>query len=83
MAQYRVVEYCGTFTIQIYAYEVKGFLWWRRKVWDWEPVNYRGSVRQVWPTLDPRAPNFNSLEAAKQQIKDWNTDPIFHQVDQL
>ncbi len=37
--RYRIVERNGKFSIQARGYEIKGMLWWKKKVWDWHIVN--------------------------------------------
>jgi len=76
--KYRIKEYCGEFSIQIYAYEEKGILWWKRKEWSWSRTNAWGGVWQPWPICQPFSKTFKSLEKAQQQIKDWQSDPVYH-----
>lgn len=78
--KYRIKEYCGAFTIHIYAYETKGMLWWKRKVWSWYPTNVWGGIWHSWPVNQPISKTFKSLEEAQKQIKDWRTNPIYHEV---
>jgi hypothetical protein len=72
---YRIKEYCGEFTIQIYSYKVKGMLWWKRKEWNWSETNIWGGV---WQPYQPFSETFKSLEEAHQQIKDWKSTPVYH-----
>ncbi len=76
--EYRVCEYDGIFTIQCLAYEFKGILWWRRKVWIWENTNIWGGVRCGYPIFQPISPKFKSLKAAMKKIKSWQKGYSYH-----
>lgn len=88
--KYRIQEYRGVFTIQIYTYEEHGMLWWKRKVWDWYDTNLRGSRRMSHIMFGSHSSNymvdrivdpiktFSTLKEAKRQIEEWESDVIYH-----
>ena len=78
MNKYRIEEYCGKFSIQIYSFEQTGILWWKRKIWDWYSTNAWGGVWQSYPICEPHSKTYNSLEEAQQRIEKWNNKPVYH-----
>lgn len=76
--KYRIAEFGGKFRIQIYAYEIKGILWWRKKVWSWENTNSWGGCRQYYPLIEPGSKEFDKLSDARSQIKSWHKGTIIH-----
>jgi hypothetical protein len=79
-AKYRIKENNGEFSVEIYGYKEKGILWWKRKEWHWFRTNSWGGVWNSWPIPQPYK-KFKSLEEARQQIKTWKSDSIFHYVN--
>ena len=76
--KYRIREYCGEFKIEIWGYEEKGMLWWKRKEWSWYMTNAWGGVIQTYPILQPFSESFKTLEAAKKRLEEWKKGATYH-----
>ena len=74
--KYRIKEYCDEFTIQIYSYEEKGSLWWKRKEWAWYKCNRLGGPYQFWQTL---CESFKTLDEAKERLE-WFKSGAFYRL---
>ncbi len=80
---YRIVEHLGKFTIQVSVNEVSGCLWWKSIKQKWVRANTYGyplNPEFYIPKTSTFLEAFNSLEEAKQKIKDWNTAPVYHNL---
>jgi hypothetical protein len=75
--EYRIKETYKTFSIEIKAYKLKGFIF-KKKVWDWYPTNQHGGVLQTYPVPQQLSDTFTNLKDAKKQIRDWLGFPIYH-----
>lgn len=79
--KYRVVEHNGKFKIEVYAYEERGFLWWKRKEpIGWRDTNSQGGVHQWWPVTQAYSKTFKSLKKAKKQIAEWQSETVYHEI---
>lgn len=78
--KYRIKEYNGMFSIQIYGCEIKGMLWMERKEWRWMPTNMQGGALGSVHGFDVPSRSLRTLEEAKQQIRLWLKDPVYHEV---
>jgi hypothetical protein len=76
--KYRIKEYCGAFEIQIWAYEEKGMLWWKRKEWNWYRTNAWGGVLQTYQILEPFSESFKTLEDAQNCVMEWKKGVTYH-----
>jgi hypothetical protein len=78
--EYRIVEYCGVFDIEVMGYKIIGILWWTKKVYSWCKPNIWGGVRQTFPSLQPICKSFKTLEKAQEQVKEFKKGRIYHQA---
>lgn len=79
--KYSIVEHLGVFTIMIWDYDVKGFLWWRKKVYDWHRTDIYGG-RMIYGRFSflPPCSRFKTLDSAKKMIELWKKGSIIHEV---
>lgn len=82
--EYKIKEHCGTFQILVKGYEIKGFLWCRRKEWGWYRANEWGGVPQYHVSIlggEPIIPyceTFNTLKKAEEKIKQFQYGAKYH-----
>lgn len=77
---YRIKEFKGVFIIQILSCKNKGFLWWKRKEYDWCDTNIFGLEWKSYPIPEPYSKTFKSLKKASEQINRWVDNPqeLYH-----
>lgn len=78
--KYVIAEKNGNFQILIKRKEVEGCLWWKKEVEKTYITNWRGCTLS-FNYKDTPSPYFNSLRAAKEQIKTWLSETIYHEVE--
>lgn len=76
--EYRIVEYCGRFSIQAKGIETKGLLWWKKEREVWRRASIYGKNRLTY--YSPPIEDFRSLEEAKHRVKQWQQGEIIHDV---
>ena len=75
---YRIRELNGKFTVEIKTFEIRGNFWRKYTVWSWEETNAWGG-RCGWDApIGLRSKTCKSLDEAKQMIKEWLTEPVYH-----
>jgi len=75
--KYRIKKYQGRYFIQVWAYEEKGILWWKRKVYDWYDTNSWGRVWNIEPIVEPWD-EFKTIKKARKKIKLWLTTTVYY-----
>lgn len=87
--KFRIREFLGKFTIEKGIETTKGVLWWKRKVYDWKPIDIKGnqciyivmSHGLVFDTYKTKMPDFDTLEEAQEMITMLNKGVVLHDIN--
>lgn len=85
-AKFRIKEYNGSFEIQKKTTKVEGFLFWKKKITKWLPIDGYGN--QLFVRYSPRGfkftnehkilKPFSSLKSAKKYLRKIINGPQYH-----
>lgn len=79
--KYRIKEYNGEFTIEIFCSETIGMWWWKKTKSGWYNTNILGS-RHIYYIGSPIiSKTFMSISEAHKQIQIWKKGPTYHYIN--
>lgn len=73
LKSYRIKEYKGEFTIQVYVFEP--IKWFRVKQSKWHDCDFYGNAMNNGRVVFGKLPSFNTLQEALNKIKEFDPNP--------